>query len=72
MSHYFEIIGQNNLTVELGVNDISRSVIVRGNQLCANGRVLGEFETHERAEQIFNELVEAHSSGEEYFKVPED
>ena len=70
MGQYFEIIGHNNVTAEIGDNGGS-AFHTYGKQIKYRGVVLGEFETEQRAGEIFEQLIDAFTNGANSFIFPE-
>lgn len=68
----FEVQSRNNLSLEIDdMLDIIDLIKVDGKKILIDGKIGGEYETSERAEEIFKEICDTFEKGvEDFYKLP--
>lgn len=73
MGRYFKIIGHDDVTVEISGERLARNVLANGRYIrFFNGTIIGEYDTPERATEVWEDLEQAAQDGESSFVLPKE
>ena len=72
---YFVIRGQEKITVEVGTDDIQKFLSAIDNSVIvqfpkAAPKIIGSYESTEKAAEVKAQIIEAFNNGQEDFKLP--
>lgn len=67
----FEICCDNNVKIEIDSIKILKKLIVQdGKNFICKGKIIATFEDKRTADNVFEKIISAFNSNEDYFKMP--